>query len=364
MDQDFNGSGGETPGDQFVLQFGVQGPRIIASTPSGNVSVTPVSSLRVTFNEPIDPTTFDPSKIPSFTGPGGPITVSGVSPVDGSGNTQFDITFPGQTVLGNYTMVIGPHIQDFFGNEMDQNDNLIPGEPGVSPAGDQFAATFKIVPRYAAEAIAFENNVLHPGDAGVVPMPFLGPTDTGDPFYADENFGIINLGANTFNFFGTTYTGNNHLFVDSEGMINFDGTESPNDFQNTDLTDSPPEPTIAALWTDYIKLPSDPGGPEVLYKFDTANNRLIVEWNQTKIFPSTPKGVTFQAILQLNTGTNAGDITYNYIDLNNGSFDTRLATTTGIKDGGTQTGDGRVLVSFNQANPLIGSGQAIRIHQV
>jgi hypothetical protein len=217
-----------------------------------------------------------------------------------------------------------------------------------------------------AEAAPFENNVLHPGDPGVVAMPFLGPLDTSPPsqFYADENYGIINLGASTFNFYGTPLTGNNQLFVSSEGLITIGAKESPNDFNNTDLTDFPPEPTVAPLWTDYIKEPADPGGPEVLYKFD--GTRLIIEWNQTKIFglPASSTGVTFQAILQLNTGANAGDITYNYINLDNGFFDTRLATTTGIKDAGTQTGDGRVLVAFGDLNPLIGNSKAIRIHQV
>jgi hypothetical protein len=362
MDQDFKGIPGETPGDQFVLPFGVSGLQVIASTPSGD-TVGPINRLRVTLNEPADPATFTPDKVASFTGPGGPITVTGVTPVDGSGFTQFDITFAPQNVIGGtYRMVIGPDIRDFFGNPMDQNDNLIPGEPGVAPVGDQYAATFKIVPRYVASATSFENNVLHPNDPGVVAMPFLGPPDTVPPsqFYADENFGIINLGANTFNFFGTSLTGNNQLFVSSEGLITIGATESPNDFNNTDLTDFPPEPTIAPLWTDYIKEPADPGGPEVLYKFDS--NRLIIEWNQTKIFPTTPLGITFQAILQLNTGANAGDITYNYIDLNNGSFDTRLATTTGIKDAGTQTGDGRLLEAFGTLDPLIGSNKAIRIH--
>jgi hypothetical protein len=360
MDQDFNGVPGE-PSDTATFQFGLQGPQITASTPSGDTASHPVSSLRVTFNEPIDPATFTPSKVASFTGPGGPITVLSVTPVDGSGNTQFDIAFAAQNANGTYMMVIGPDIRDFFGNQMDQNDNLIPGEPGVAPAGDQYAATFKIVPRYVAEATPFENNVLHPGDPGVMAMPFQGPLDIdpGNPFVADENFGIINLMGNTFNFFGTTFTGNNQLFIDSEGMINFGGTESPNDFNNGDLSAFPPEPTIAPLWTDYIKFP-DPSGAEVLYKFD--GNRLIIEWNQVQIFPATPRGITFQAILQLNTGATAGDITYNYIDLNNGSFDTRLATTTGIKDAGTQTGDGRVLEAFGTLDPLIGSGQAIRIH--
>ena len=86
------------------------GPRVNASTPSGVVA-TPVSSLRLSFNESV--LNFDASDITGFTGPGGSIVVIDVLPVAGSNGRQFDITFASQSAEGTYTMVIGPgNIQD------------------------------------------------------------------------------------------------------------------------------------------------------------------------------------------------------------------------------------------------------------
>ena len=72
--------------------------------------------------------------------------------------------------------------------------------------------------------------------------------------------------------------------------------------------------------------------------------------------------MTFQAILQLNTGATPGTITFNYPDLDTGDvYRNGAAATVGIKDAGSQ-GDNRLLVSYNDgANPLVGSGKAIRI---
>ena len=49
--------------------------------------------------------------------------------VAGSNNTQFDIFFAPLTAAGHYTLVPGPHIYDLAGNPMDQDGDLIPGEP-------------------------------------------------------------------------------------------------------------------------------------------------------------------------------------------------------------------------------------------
>jgi hypothetical protein len=136
MDQNGNLEPGEVPGDEYTATFTLQGPKITASTPTANI-LGQVNSVRVTFNELMDPSTFTPDTI-SFTGPNGPIEVTGIVPFNG--NSQFDITFASQVTTGRYTMTIGPNIQDYFGNEMDQNGNLITGEV----PGDQYTATFGI----------------------------------------------------------------------------------------------------------------------------------------------------------------------------------------------------------------------------
>src|SRR5262249_30991205 len=140
MDQNANFKEGETPDDQFTVQFGLLGPKITASTPSGNNNAPgQVKSVRVTFNESMNPATFDASQV-SFFGPPGRIPVTGVTPVTGTNNTQFDISFSTLNVTGPYYMVIGPNVKDMAGNAMDQNGNFIPGED----PGDQYITAFRV----------------------------------------------------------------------------------------------------------------------------------------------------------------------------------------------------------------------------
>jgi hypothetical protein len=140
LDQNGNGVPGEDPADRYTYSFGVSGLSIIASTPALNGFVkSGISKVHVTFNEAVDPSTFTPSQV-SFKGPGGGlITVTDISPTSDS-DTDFDISFAAQTALGTYTMIIGPNILDFYGNQMDQNGNLIPGET----PGDQYKLTFSV----------------------------------------------------------------------------------------------------------------------------------------------------------------------------------------------------------------------------
>jgi hypothetical protein len=96
----------------------VASPLVVSTSPSGNVP-PPVDHVRVTFNEPMNPDTFTPDLV-AFSGPDGAIAVAGVTPVDGSNNTQFDVGFDSQAGLGDYTMVIGPGIMDNFGHSAPQ----------------------------------------------------------------------------------------------------------------------------------------------------------------------------------------------------------------------------------------------------
>ena len=53
--------------------------------------------------------------------PAGAIGPTDAVPVSGSNNSEFDILFPPQSTRGDYVLVIGPHISDMAGNEMDQD---------------------------------------------------------------------------------------------------------------------------------------------------------------------------------------------------------------------------------------------------
>jgi len=87
----------------------------IASKPS----LGQIYKVRLLFNEAIIPSSFTAVDL-SLTGPNGAVAVSGVAPVPGTGNTQFDVTFATQTKPGAYRLVVGPHVQDAAGNEMTQ----------------------------------------------------------------------------------------------------------------------------------------------------------------------------------------------------------------------------------------------------
>jgi hypothetical protein len=171
--------------------------------------------------------------------------------------------------------------------------------------------------------------------------------------YADDTSVGVDLGSNRFNLYGTTYSGANSLVVSSNGLISLGSSNSA--FGNQDLTSNPQQATIAPLWDDWLKTS---GSPMVLGEFDAVNNQLIVQWNQVQHFLSNSP-VTFQAVLQLNTGNTPGNIVFNYPSIaTSDRYSNGGDATVGIKDNGIQ-GPNRVLVAFNGTNPLVGSNQAI-----
>ncbi|TMQ31844.1 MAG: hypothetical protein E6K70_21825 [Planctomycetota bacterium] len=185
----------------------------------------------------------------------------------------------------------------------------------------------------------------------------------------DDVSNLVDLGSNTFNFYGVNYTGNNQLYVSTNGLISF-GTPDIN-FGNTDLSTAPAEPAIAPLWADWR---TGAVTPTVIGKFvdlngDNIPDELIVEWVQVQTGAGTPSPTTFEAILQLDTGASPGDITFNYINLNAGvaSVNNGANATVGIEDTAQQPSD-QLLVAVHNGNSsvanhvdgsLVGSGQAI-----
>ena len=93
----------------------------------------------VTFNEAIDPTSFGVAQVLSLTGPAGnAIIPTSVTPVGGSGNKAFEVTFPNQDDLGKYTLLLSQTIRDTAAgtqNQMDDNKNGINGEAAPNPIG-------------------------------------------------------------------------------------------------------------------------------------------------------------------------------------------------------------------------------------
>jgi Ca2+-binding RTX toxin-like protein len=206
---------------------------------------------------------------------------------------------------------------------------------------------------YAAIETTYQPIDLVPGASGVTSI-----LDS-----VDDAFTAVNLGSNTFNFFGTNYFS---LFISSNGLITFgSGTTQ---YNNTNLSSSPNQAAIAPLWDDWVTIRN--ANDQVLYQFQDVdsngtNDQLVIEWNDAYHISSSVTGnssQTFQTILQLNTGSTAGNITFNYVDLDSGdSYSNGSSATVGIRDA---SGD-PLLVSYNNgSNPLLGNGKAIKISAI
>jgi hypothetical protein len=136
MDQDGDGVGGDVD-DVYTATFGIQGLQVTSATINSPLPGH-VASLRVTFNEPIDPLSFSTDQISGFVGPDGSHTPLAVVPADGT-STRFDVQFAALTVAGGYSLVVGPNVNDVYGNAMDQDGDLTPGEPT-----DVYTANFSV----------------------------------------------------------------------------------------------------------------------------------------------------------------------------------------------------------------------------
>lgn len=114
------------------------GPRVVASDATGTLT-GPIDRLTVSFNEPIDSSSFTLADVAELSGPLGPITPTAVNPLPAG---EFEITFDAQNDAGAYRLVIGPDILDVGGNMMDQDLDGVSGET----VDDQFVAEFTLEP--------------------------------------------------------------------------------------------------------------------------------------------------------------------------------------------------------------------------
>ncbi|MCC6417524.1 MAG: proprotein convertase P-domain-containing protein [Gemmataceae bacterium] len=113
----------------------VSGPAV-ASFGSSNPTAVTLTALTVTFDGPVDPSTFTLADIVSLTDPNGnqiaPMSVRDITPTPPVGQPNnhnvYEILLPAQTALGFYNLVLGPNISDFAGNRMNQDADLINGE--------------------------------------------------------------------------------------------------------------------------------------------------------------------------------------------------------------------------------------------
>lgn len=338
-------------------------PLVVAHNPVGQYPA-PASAVEFLFDQPMNTGSFSVADdVLRFSGPGGTNLVGQITGFSWPDSRTLRVAFATQSGVGAYSMTIGPNIlANDNGAPMDQDRDEIPGEPGQDTYNAGFNVDNRIGPDafgYEARAVPFENIDLVRGAAGVFVV-----VDN-----VDDGIAPVNLGANTFNFYGVNYSGGASLYVSSNGLITLGGSTAA--YGNGDLTTDPTQGTIAVLWDD---LRTDQSSADVvLGRFEDTTgdglpDRLIIEWNDVRRHsdpgPAPAVNQTFQAILSLNTGANPGAMVFNYRDLDTGSpFANGADATVGIKAGGNQTALGRrLLVSLDRRNhPFVATGKAIRI---
>jgi hypothetical protein len=355
MDQNGNGVPGES-GDFFYNIFTVPAPRVANVVPAGAVA-PPIASVRVNYTKPMDSATFTVADINALTGPGGVNLVgevSGIVPVTaGPTSAGFDITFKSAlTAPGLYNLVLEPSVLDEYGNAIDQNGD------GKSDALDRYNASFTIQQPglvgpdsfgYSARSASLQNLEIA-GTPGAVGLTFAN---------TDDGTNTIPLGTNKLNFYGTTYTGSNQLYVSTNGLVTFGSGNTA--YQNNDMK-SITQAAIAVLWDDWV---IGDVTPQVVYKFEDADSngtpeRLIIQWNKIEHYASSPSPVTFQVALELNTGAKPGTLLINYPDLDTGDGNANgVSASVGIKPVGTTTAP--LLISQDGSNSIVAQGKAIQI---
>ena len=129
-----NGEYGDV-GQYTVKAFDNTGARVVSSEYK-SLSDS-LGGMQITFNKPIDPNSFTISDVRINGGLAGAGVLSIGPPTNDS--RTFLVTFvkPTTTVTSKWNISIGPQIADFFGNDMDQNEN---GENGES--SDYYFASF------------------------------------------------------------------------------------------------------------------------------------------------------------------------------------------------------------------------------
>jgi subtilisin family serine protease len=433
MDQNHNGVAGEVPGDEYTASFTIQGLQVVSAVPDSTLAGQ-ATSLRFTFNEPVDPTTFDQYAFTDFSGPDGQHAFASVVPVAGSNDTQFDAVYDNPlTQAGSYSVTLGPSVSDLYGNYLsapytttfslpafrinfaDPSGQAIrstdhvrltfdrPEDPslvdpaaftltgpggavqitGVNPVSGSgntqydvsfdpletlgsyslnvsgitdaynnpltpFTDNFLLVPGYLAEATTYQDLEIF-GQAGTQALRFRSGQVT-----ADNDYGVLDLGSNHFSFYGQRVS---QLDVSSNGLITL-GSGNPS-FSPASLVNFPAQAAIAAYWTDLIET-----GTEPMIVWQIANNQLIIEWYNVTNFQESTR-MTFQAILDLNTAGVPGDIVLNYRSVTGvGAGDVQGGITVGVKDAATVTTVSRTVVQDGShgghGNPLIATGHAIR----
>ena len=181
MDQDGDGTDGEADDDVFVGQFTIDGtgPAVADSSPTGTVEET-FSQIELTWSEALDPASFDAADV-SLVGPAGAIAIQGLVQDDA---TTWRVLFAEQQTPGDYTLTVGPDVQDAVGNPMAAAWSGVvtlalpdltiesPAIPATADAGGELTVSFTVrnAGQATAEAGWWDHVVLSPD-------PYVGNSD-------------------------------------------------------------------------------------------------------------------------------------------------------------------------------------------
>nr|WP_161501361.1 Ig-like domain-containing protein [Rhodopirellula sp. SM50] len=140
--------------DVRVGQFGdLIGPAVATIAPN-SMTAGPVSSVDVTFSEPLDAATFTSADVAFISADGSPLGLVG-DPVDSGNQTTFTLNFDAaQSLNGTYRVYIDSDITDIAGNLMNQDDDEVSGE---TIGDDDFSGTFEIGPTIAQSIPYFQD---------------------------------------------------------------------------------------------------------------------------------------------------------------------------------------------------------------
>jgi len=123
----------------------VTGAKVSSSSATG-LDAGSITGFRVKFNESIQPSTFTTADI-TLTDPSGAlITVTSITAVPNTNNTEFILNFSGgaRTTAGIYTLKVGPNILDLSGNQMNQDNDGMNGEI----TQDQYVGSYSLFTTY------------------------------------------------------------------------------------------------------------------------------------------------------------------------------------------------------------------------
>jgi subtilisin family serine protease len=183
MDQNRNGIPGEVPGDQYTAQFTIQGPAVVSTTLVGTFEHLVVDQGRYVFNTPIDPNSFTVDQFSLLDPNGNAVPIISITPVAGTNDTQYEVTFVPQSALGEYVATVSGAVTDFFGN------------PLVGP----FTSRFRMVNDLIGDGGIGEGGVTEPPQFGDLGNSDLGFTLVGDspppPAPRGGGIGAVNYAA-------------------------------------------------------------------------------------------------------------------------------------------------------------------------